>query len=234
MKRIKILMLITVLAPGVVAQNYILEKYVIASGGGHMASPGYQIDATIGQAIIGQASSVSYIMDGGFWPSAAAAEAPSEFAYLAGDANMHNETVDPGNPLTGPWRVGGDVTFLVNYFNVSSGNQPCLMFNPTAPDYNQIEEGYFFASGDATGDCQVLGGDVSRLVQYFAGNPLGVIRWCGWDQGDPQNFFPPQWLSNRGSGGPQPVPPLEDLPEGWPNCQTPPVTAKIVGKTGVN
>ena len=136
----------------------------------------------------------------------------SAFAYLAGDANMYNEIVDLGNPLTGPWRVGGDVTFLVNYLDVSSGNQPCFMHNPAAPP--DLE--YFFASGDATGDCQVLGGDVSRLVQYFSGNPAAIIYWCGHDKPDPENYYPPLWLNNDDT------PNLEDLPEGWPNCQIEP------------
>jgi len=148
--------------------------------------------------------------------------------YLPGDANMYNEIVDLGNPLTGPWRVGGDVTFLVNYFNTSSGNQPCLIFNANAPETLQIADGYFFASGDATGDCQVLGGDVSRLVQYFGGNPEAIIRWCGWDKPDPKNFYPPLWLCNRGSGGEQPVPQLEELPVGWPNCEIPSVVSRVL------
>jgi len=131
---------------------------------------------------------------------------------------MYNEAVDLGNPLSGPWRVGGDVTFLVNYFDIGSGNQPCLMFSPNAPGEGQIENGYFFASGDAAGDCQVLGGDVSRLVQYFAGNPNAQILWCGYFKPDPQNYYPSLWLNNRGSGRPQPVPPLEELPRGWPGC----------------
>jgi len=150
------------------------------------------------------------------------------YAYLTGDANMYNEIVDLEKLITGPWRVGGDVTFLVNFFDVSSGNQPCLMNNPNAPDEGQISGGYFFASGDATGDCQVLGGDVSRLVQYFGGNPEAIIRWCGWDKPDPGNYYPPLWLNNRGSGGEQPVPPLEELPEGWPNCAIPPVVGRVM------
>ena len=144
------------------------------------------------------------------------------FAYLIGDANMFNESIDLENPLTGPWRVGGDVTFLVNYFNIDSGNQPCLMHNPSAPNEGQINNGYFFASADATGDCQVLGGDVSRLVQFFSGNPDAIIRWCGFDRPDPEHYYPPYWLNNRGSGLEQPVPPLIQLPSGWPNCETQP------------
>lgn len=145
-------------------------------------------------------------------------ELPRAFAYLTGDANMFNEIVDPGNPLTGPWRVGGDVTFLVNYLDVSSGNQPCMLHNPDAPA--NIE--YFYASGDATGDCLVLGGDVSRLVQFFGGNQAAIINWCGYNQPDAENYYPPLWHNNRGSGFPQPAPPLDQLPIGWPNCQIEP------------
>jgi len=140
------------------------------------------------------------------------------YAYLAGDANMYNEVVDIGNPLSGPWRLGGDVTFLVNYLDISSGNQPCLLHNPNAPTNIQ----YFYAPGDATGDCLVLGGDVSRLVQFFGGNPEALIMWCGFDQLDPENYYPPMWESNDDT------PSVEDLPPGWPNCQTPPGAARVI------
>lgn len=149
------------------------------------------------------------------------------YSYLPGDANMSNETVDLDNSLSGPLRVGGDVTFLVNYFDISSGNQPCLMFNPNAPDEGAIDGGYLFAPADATGDCQVLGGDVSRLVQYFGGNPEALIQWCGYDKPDPQNYFPPMWLNNRGSGLEQSVPPLEELPAGWPSCEIQPAISRV-------
>ena len=149
-------------------------------------------------------------------------ELPAVFAYLTGDANMSNEIVDPGNQLTGPWRVGGDVTFLVNYFDITSGNQPCLVYNPNNTDNypGGPVDGYFFASADATGEGLVTGGDVSRLVAYFGGT--AQIKWYGWDKPDPENYYQPMWLNNRGSGLEQPVPPLEDLPDGWPNCQVEP------------
>ena len=146
------------------------------------------------------------------------------YAYLTGDANMYNEYVEIGNPLTGPWRVGGDVTYLVNYLDITSGNQPCLLHNPNAPTDIQ----YFYASADATGDCLVLGGDVSRLVQFFGGNPEAFILWCGYNQPDPQNYYPPLWTSNDNT------PPLEDLPAGWPNCQTPPGAARVLPSNSVN
>ena len=142
----------------------------------------------------------------------------AQFAYLTGDANMYNEYVEINNPLTGPWRVGGDVTFLVNYLDISSGNQPCLMHNPGAPPDLQ----YFYASGDATGDCLVLGGDVSRLVQFFGGNPTAEIGWCGHDKPDPEHYYQPLWHSN------DETPDLNELPVGWPNCITPPEATRIL------
>jgi len=208
-------------------QTYQTDWHVIASGGGHSESADYGIDGTIGQAIVGISTSANYRVEAGFWVGAMPG-GPRQFAYLAGDANMFNEIVNPGNPLSGPWRVGGDVTFLVNYFVIGSGNQPCLMYNSDAPEVGGINEGYFYASGDATGDCQALGGDVSRLVQFFGGNPAAIIRWCGFDKPEPQDYFPPLWLNNRGSGLEQPVAPLEELPEGWPNCQIPPATARVI------
>ena len=155
-------------------------------------------------------------------------------AYLAGDANMYNETVDLGDPLTGPWRVGVDVTFLVSYFDVTSGNQPCLMYNPNnTDDYpGGPVNGYYFASADATGEGLLTGGDVSRLVSYFGGT--AEIKWYGWDKPDPENYYRPLWLNNRGSGLEQPAPPLEDLPAGWPNCQTPPGAARVLPSNSVN
>ena len=146
----------------------------------------------------------------------------AQFAYLTGDANMFNEWVDINNPLTGPWRVGGDVTFLVNYLDVSSGNQPCLLHNPGAPP----ELRFFYASGDATGDCLVLGGDVSRLVQFFSGNPAAAISWCGHDQPDPENYYPPMWFAN------EEIPELNELPSGWPNCSAPPAKIRLLTQPG--
>lgn len=158
------------------------------------------------------------------------ADVEHAYAYLAGDANMANETVELGNPLTGPWRVGGDVTFLVNFFDLSSGNQPCLMHNPNNTDNypGGPQNGYYFASGDATGEGFVAGNDVTRLVNYFASVPDNPIRWYGWDKPDPENYYPPLWLVNRGAPGFQPVPPLEELPAGWPNCQIQPEPAQVM------
>jgi len=66
----------------------------------------------------------------------------------------------------------------------------------------------FWASADISGDCQVIGGDVSALVGYLIGtNP--EILFCP--------DYTPVW------------PPIPDnSPSGWPNCDTPVISSKIV------
>ena len=78
------------------------------------------------------------------------------YKYRLGDANMY----------TGAWPplvLGGDVTYLVNYFGGNPISRPCLLDG-------------FWPSADVTGDCLVLGGDVSRLVTYFSG--MSQLRYC--------------------------------------------------------
>lgn len=69
------------------------------------------------------------------------------YEYVPGDANMGVSTFPPEV-------VGGDVTYLVRFFDMAQ-TAPCLFDG-------------FWASADATGDCLILGGDVSYLVRYFA------------------------------------------------------------------
>ena len=69
------------------------------------------------------------------------------YEYLPGDANM----------TTGQWppkTIGGDVTYLVNYFRGLVA--PCILDG-------------FYASADANGDCNVTGSDVTKLVNFFRG-----------------------------------------------------------------
>jgi hypothetical protein len=76
--------------------------------------------------------------------------------YLPGDANM----------AAGVWPpsvIGGDVTYLVNYFKGAPANTGCM-------------NNGFYASADANGDCLVIGGDVTRLVNYFRAE--ADISWC--------------------------------------------------------
>jgi hypothetical protein len=99
--------------------------------------------------------------------------------YLPGDANMS----------VGQWPpqvIGGDVTYLVNYFRGLSN--ACLL-------------GGFYCSGDANADCQVIGSDVTRMVTYFRG--LADIIPCA--------DYPPAWLTPDDLPG--------EAPAGWPNCE---------------
>ena len=78
------------------------------------------------------------------------------YEYLPGDANIAN----------GQWPpqvIGGDVTYMVNYFRGYEANPPCF-FNG------------FWASADINGDCNVIGSDVTKLVNYFRGST--EIEWC--------------------------------------------------------
>ena len=72
-----------------------------------------------------------------------------------------------------------------------------------------------FIAADANGDCQVIGSDVTRMVNYFRGT--GDLSWC------PQ--YPPAWLTPEDC-------PIE-APAGWPNCETPPVSSKIINGSSV-
>ncbi|MCD6163623.1 MAG: carboxypeptidase regulatory-like domain-containing protein [candidate division Zixibacteria bacterium] len=127
--------------------------------------------------------------------------APDCFQYMAGDVNQ-------SLGLWIPRVIGGDVTFLVNYFKGSTASVPCMMHNSEAANP------YFWASADANGDCIVMGSDVIKLVGYFRG--AQDILWCAdylpcWHPVDP-TFDPPPATA----------------PTGWPNCATPPVQGRVI------
>lgn len=200
MKIYKLILLILLIASVAIAQTYQIDWYVIGSGGGHAESGTYQVDGTIGQPIVGQASSDNYTVDAGFWIGAGTS-GPDCYEYMAGDANM-------ANGLWKPMVLGADVTFLVNYFKGSPASNPCLVNNPSAGNP------YFWASADANGDCIVMGSDVIKLVGYFRG--AQSIMWCA--------DYEPCWHPTGAVGTPAP----ETAPPGWPNCETPAVTSKVL------
>jgi len=101
--------------------------------------------------------------------------------YLTGDVNMYGGAWPPSS--TGP-----DVTYLVNYFRSLPTSHACLLDG-------------FWASADANGDCDVIGSDVTRLVNVFRG--IGNIGYCP--------SYPPMWLIS----GDLP----DEAPEGWPGCE---------------
>jgi len=87
------------------------------------------------------------------------------YEYLPGDV------INMANGIWSPSAIGGDVTYLVNYFKGSG--EACLLDG-------------FWASADVNADCIVMGSDVVRLVAYFRGS--GDIEYCA-DHG-------PAWLTS--------------------------------------
>lgn len=149
----KILIMMLLIASVAVAQNYQIDRYVIASGGGSSSSGNYSVDGTIGQPIVGKASSEDYIIDAGFWVGVGV---PSGCDYVPGDAN------GDGNVM------GNDVTYSVRYFK-GLGSPP--------PDSCPYDGDWLYSGGDANGNCVYAGSDVTYLVAYFKGiNPS--ILWC--------------------------------------------------------
>jgi hypothetical protein len=148
----KIFIAVILVSSVAVAQNYSIDRYVIASGGGHSESGNYQVDGTIGQPIVGSSSSANYTVDAGFWVGGEAGACD----YVPGDAN------GDGNVM------GNDVTYSVRYFK-GLGNPP--------PDSCPYNGGWLYSAGDANGNCNYAGSDVTFLVGFFKGmNP--EILWC--------------------------------------------------------
>lgn len=153
MKILKLLILVVLLTSVAIAQDYSIDRYVIASGGGHSESSNYQIDGTIGQSIVGVSSSENYIVKAGFWVGIGG---PPPCDYVPGDAN------GDGNVM------GNDVTYSVRYFK-GLGAPP--------PDSCPYNGGWLYSGGDANGNCVYAGSDVTFLVGYFKGyNP--EILYC--------------------------------------------------------
>lgn len=72
------------------AQNYSVDRYVMASGGGHSESAVYLVDGTVGQPVVGRSASESYIVEAGFWAGLAGG---GDCLYIAGDVDNN------GTPL---------------------------------------------------------------------------------------------------------------------------------------
>ena len=85
MKIIKLISLLMLLASVSAAQNYNIDWYVIASGGGHSESGNYKVNGTIGQPIVGQSSSENYTVAGGYWVGPGGAGGGCD--YVVGDVN---------------------------------------------------------------------------------------------------------------------------------------------------
>lgn len=90
MNIIRITAILLALVSTISAQNYRIDWYVIASGGGHSESANYQADGTMGQPLAGTMSSPNYIVESGFWVGTGSSGGGCGF-YVVGDYNG-NET----------------------------------------------------------------------------------------------------------------------------------------------
>ncbi|UCC79633.1 MAG: hypothetical protein JSW64_15435 [Candidatus Zixiibacteriota bacterium] len=153
MKTIRIICLLMLISSSALAQNYQIDWYVIASGGGQMSSTNFNVNGTVGQPIIGTSSSASYTIESGYWVGAAP---PPECDYVVGDVNGS----DSYNGL--------DITYGVNYFK-GAGDPMCPYGSCPIPPCNN-----FFYCGDVNGSCSYNGLDITYGVNYFKGG-LGPV-----------------------------------------------------------
>jgi len=137
-----------------------------------------------GMDFIGGASNAGDSTGGGGYPmdmSFACVRFVEGYEYLPGDVNMY----------VGQWpprAIVGDVTYLVNYFRALPTSHACFLDG-------------FWASADVNGDCQVIGSDVTKLINYLRGQT--DLSYCP--------DYPPSWFFSSD------LP--EDPPPGWPGCE---------------
>jgi hypothetical protein len=144
----KIMLVIILLSPLVMAQNYQIDRFVVASGGGEMSSTNYGINGTIGQPLVGTSSSSNYIVESGFWVGIGAVGGCD---YVTGDVNG-----------SGSYN-GLDITYGVSFFK--GGGDPICPFGscPVSPCNT------FFYCGDVNASCSYNGLDITYGVNYFKG-----------------------------------------------------------------
>jgi hypothetical protein len=144
MNVLKIVVFLLLMVSSVYAQNYQIDWYVIASGGGEMSSTNYNVNGTAGQPIVGASSSANYALESGYWVGAGAVGGCD---YVVGDVNG----TDSYNGL--------DVTYGVNFFKGGA-----LPLCPDCPPCNS-----FYYCGDVNATCSYNGLDVTYGVNYFKG-----------------------------------------------------------------
>jgi hypothetical protein len=75
----------------------------------------------------------------------------------------------------------------------------------------------FWMSADANGSCDIAGADATRIIQYLRGQ-AAAPTYCP--------DYMPLWLT------PDDAP--ETAPDGWPNCDTPVLGAKVIPTKATN
>jgi hypothetical protein len=137
-----------------VAQQYSIDRHVIASGGGHSESATYMVDATIGQPVVGSSSSDNYSMEGGFWGGFGPPPGGGDCVYIAGDVNNN------GTPL----ELGDVVAMIGNYRGSAEPSYTCdCGVDPPGSE--------FAATADPNGNCVALElGDVVTEIGAYRGS----------------------------------------------------------------
>jgi hypothetical protein len=168
------------------AQNVILNKDVIASGGGISTSLILRGNGTIGQSISGESASSGFSIKSGFWKGGGAGGSGCD--YAVGDVNGS----DNYNGL--------DVTYGVAFFK--GGNPPEC--NPCAgcPDW--------YYCGDVNGSCSYNGVDITYGVAYLKGgsglipcadcSPISMVNLKSGYQSSPGKGIERQ-INSMGSSG---------------------------------
>jgi hypothetical protein len=86
--------------------------------------------------------------------------------------------------------IGADVAYLVNYLRAVPASRPCLLDS-------------FWCSADVNGDCQIIGSNATKLINYLRG--IGSLCWCpdyesAWhDQSELPTEAPGCWPSCESS-----------------------------------
>lgn len=154
MKVINAVLLLLLISSIAMAQNYRVDWYVMASGGGEMSSTNYNVNGTAGQAITGTSSSPSYIIESGFWVGAGPVTGGCD--YVVGDVNGSSNY------------NGLDITYGVNFFKGGASPQ-CPFGSCPVPPCDA-----FYYCGDVNGSCNYNGLDITYGVGYFKGGSAPV------------------------------------------------------------
>jgi hypothetical protein len=136
MKLCAILTGVILLCSVATAQEYSIDRHVIASGGGQSESGSYSINCTIGQPIVGVSSSDNYTIEGGFWAGQGAPPS-GDCVYVPGDVN-HNGTA---------LELSDVVTMIGNYRGSTEPSYVC-----DCPPHGAE----FAATADPNGNCVAL------------------------------------------------------------------------------
>jgi hypothetical protein len=117
------------------------------------------MESTLGEMVVGSASSPNYTMISGFWLGPDSSQAGG-CLYFPGDIN--------GNGSAN----GIDVVYGVSYFKGGAAPKDTCDCRPEVPSFP------FYASGDVNGNCAFNGIDITYFVSYLKGIQPAIL-FCG-------------------------------------------------------